>query len=70
MITSQAVLIQSTLERNRFTGSDAIRRRALERLYERRATVDDLIDSLERYQQERQQTLAPCIDITVGRKCS
>ena len=70
MIATQAVLIQSTSERNRLTGSDAIRRRALERLYERRATVDDLIDSLERYQQERQRALAPCIDISVGRKCS
>jgi len=69
MSATQAVLIQSILERNRFTGSDSIRRRALERLYERRATVDELIDSLERYQQHRQQA-AQCIDISAGRKCS
>ena len=50
--------------------SDDVRRRALERLYERRATVDELIDVLERYQQERQSTLAPCIDITAGRTWS
>jgi hypothetical protein len=48
--------------------SDEIRRRALERLYERRATVDELIVVLERYQQERRP--APCIDISVGRKYS
>ena len=68
MSATPAVLIQSILERNRFTGSDAIRRRALERLYERRATVDELIDSLERYQQQRPQ--AVCIEISAGRKCS
>ena len=48
--------------------TDDIRRRALERLYERRATVDELILVLERYQRERQ--LAPCINISAARKCS
>ena len=48
--------------------TDDIRRRALERLYERRSTVDELILVLERYQRERQ--LAPCISISAARKCS
>ena len=50
--------------------ADHIRRRALERLYERRAAVDELIVLLERYQDTQQQSLAPCVPITAMRKCS
>jgi hypothetical protein len=45
------------------------RRRALERLYLRRAAVDDLIRSLEAYQQTTPRR-APCIPINAPRKCS
>ena len=41
----------TTNQRSRSADSDAIRRRALERLYERRTAVDHLIESLERYQE-------------------
>ncbi|HXK03213.1 MAG TPA: hypothetical protein VMS37_12480 [Verrucomicrobiae bacterium] len=57
-------------QRSRTSASDAIRRRALERLYERRETLNELIDTLQRYQEERRRLLAPCIDISVARKCS
>lgn len=43
----------ATAPRARETASDAMRRRALERLYERKAAVDDLIESLECYQRCR-----------------
>jgi len=38
---------EASLERRRFIPNDFIRRRALERLYERKAAVEDLIRSLE-----------------------
>jgi hypothetical protein len=50
--------------------ADYIRRRALERLYERRAAVDELIVLLERYQDTQQRNLAPCVPINALRKCS
>jgi hypothetical protein len=46
-----------------------VRRRALERLYERREIVSELISVLEKYQDQRRGRLAPCIDISVARKC-
>ena len=72
MLATQAVIPISTYsERSRIRASDMIRQRALERLYERRATVDELIDVLERYQQQGcEQTLAPCIEISAVQKCS
>ena len=70
LATQAAVPISSYAERNRIRASDTVRQRALERLYERRATVDELIDVLERYQQGREQSLAPCIEISAVRKCS
>ena len=65
MLANVAVSIYSYQDRD----SDDIRRRALQRLYERRATVDELIGVLEQYQQDRRR-IAPCIDISAGRKCS
>jgi hypothetical protein len=35
--------------------AESVRRRALARLYERRSAVENLISSLERYQQEQRQ---------------
>ena len=46
-----------------------IRRRALQRLYLRRAAVDELIRSLQNYQ-KLQKAKAPCIPFSAARKCS
>jgi hypothetical protein len=54
--------------RNRRQDSDEMRRRALERLYMRKAAVDQLILSLQNYQ--KVQRKAPCIPFTAARKCS
>jgi hypothetical protein len=51
----------SSSERNRLLTADSIRRRALERLYERRETVKNLIAALEGYQSARETRLAQCI---------
>ena len=48
---------------------DEIRRRALERLYSRKAAVDDLIRSLENYQRVREAGRAPVITLTADRQC-
>jgi len=50
--------------------SDAVRRRALERLYERKALVDELIDSLESYQRMRETQRATCVPFSALSKCS
>lgn len=60
----------SSAERNRLLSVDMIRRRALERLYERRDTVEDLIRSLEDYQRCQETRRAPCIEFNAARKCS
>jgi len=65
-VTAQAALTISTY---RQSVSEEFRRRALERLYERRSTVNELIVALEKYQEERRGVRAACIDISVGRKC-
>lgn len=58
-------------QRNRLLSVDLIRRRALDRLYQRRATVEDLIQSLEDYQRCREgQETAQCIPFSARRKCS
>ena len=57
-------------QRHQLRVSEGIRRRALNRLYERRATVDELISVLERYQDQQSGALAPCVEITAVRKCS
>jgi hypothetical protein len=60
----------SSAERSRLLSTDHIRRRALERLYERRAAVDDLIRSLEEYQRTKAGRRAPCVEISAVRTCS
>ena len=62
------ILPSSASERNRILASDSIRRRALERLYERREAVQRLISALETYQQAREKRMAQCIDIAVIQK--
>ena len=51
----------SSAERVRLMSMDLIRQRALDRLYERREAVADLIRALEDYQKLRQARLAQCI---------
>jgi hypothetical protein len=51
-------------------GSDAIRRRALERLYMRKAAVDNLIQSLENYARTQGVSVAPCVAINEAPKWS
>jgi hypothetical protein len=65
-----ALLASSSAERVRVSSADAIRRRALERLYERRDSVEDLIRSLEGYEQCHKVRTAACIDLSAARKCS
>ena len=60
----------SSAERSRLLSTDHIRRRALERLYERRAAVDDLIRSLEEYQRAKGRRRAPCIEFSAVQTCS
>ena len=49
--------------------SIAIRQRALERLYLRKAAVDELIESLEKYARtQRALAPAPCIPLNAVRK--
>lgn len=60
----------SSAERSRLLSVDALRRRALERLYERRDAVHELIDALEAYQRSREVRLAQCISFSEIRKCS
>lgn len=58
----------SSDERSRLISGDFIRTRALERLYERKAVVEDLIRSLEDYQQVGTRR-AECIEISAPQKC-
>jgi hypothetical protein len=61
----------TSAERISLLSADSIRRRALERLYERRDAVDSLIQSLEDYQRARVgRRKADCIAISARRKCS
>ncbi len=46
-----------------------MRRRALERLYLRKAAVDELIVSLQNYEKAKRPK-APCIPFNAARKCS
>lgn len=54
----------NTVERRRKIPSALIRRRALERLYERRAAVEDLIASLERYERANGPCSGACVQFT------
>ena len=70
-MTPIALPFPSSAERYRMVSIDLIRRRALDRLYERRAAVDDLIRSLENYQRAQEPRAAECIEFRVpSTKCS
>jgi len=57
---------KSTGLKNPSVAADHVRRRALERLYAQKAAVDELISSLEYYQQAQQNRRAECIEFNIG----
>jgi hypothetical protein len=56
--------------RSRLPAVNSIRHRALERLYERRAALESLIQSLEDYQRVHQTGFATPLGFSAERKCS
>jgi hypothetical protein len=60
----------ASAERSRAKSADDIRRRALERLYDRRQAVEVLIRSLEGYEQCHKPCATASIDVIAARKCS
>ena len=60
----------ASAERSRLMPVEILRRQALERLYERRETVDTLIRSLEDYQRAKTSRGSACVEITARPKCS
>ncbi len=56
--------------RSRLVSVNDSRQEALNRLYERREVVDNLIRSLEDYERAKAVRRGMCIEITAGRKCS
>ena len=70
MINANILPMTTPTIRDRNSGIDAVRRRALERLYERRAAVDELIESLEIYQRCHANQRAVCISFNEMPKCS
>lgn len=59
----------ASAERSRLMPVEVLRRQALDRLYERRETVDNLIRSLENYQRKQTQPRPACVEISSRRKC-
>lgn len=60
----------ASAERSRLMPVEVLRRQALERLYERRDTVENLIRSLEDYQRTQVETRPTCVEISSRRMCS
>lgn len=60
----------ASIERNRLVPAEFIRRRALDRLYARKAAVEDLIRSLEDYERANRPRAAECIPFNASQKCS
>jgi len=70
-MTLIALPTPSSAERARLLNVHALRSQALDRLYARRDTVDDLIRSLEDYLRCKQALSAECVDfLSAARKCS
>lgn len=69
-LTDQVPTNRFPAQRTRTPDSDTTRRRALERLYQRKLIVDQLIESLERYEECRAIRPASEISATEMRKCS
>jgi hypothetical protein len=60
----------ASAERRSAVSVNMLRRQALERLYRRRETVENLIRSLEDYNQNKTENRAVCLDISAARKLS
>jgi hypothetical protein len=58
----------ASIERSRLIPDDFLRRRALERLYERKAAVEDLI--LEGYERTTHAKIGECVPFNGLLKCS
>lgn len=67
MATTIALPRTISTERTRILATDSIRQRALDRLYERREAVQNLISALEAYQESRQARLAQCLTFSAIR---
>ena len=57
-------------ERSRLLAADEMRKRALERLYARRAAVKDLIQALEGYQRLQDTSITECLGFRTERERS
>lgn len=62
----------TSAERSRLLSVNDIRRRALERLYQRREAISSLIGSLEDYQRIKRIREASCVELSAAavRRCS
>ena len=70
MTLTKARLTLTSTSRSQNRDSDSIRRRALERLYERKAAVDGLIQSLENYERSCGRAMPGLIPLSELPKCS
>jgi SOS response regulatory protein OraA/RecX len=66
--TGTALQMKSPQQRSQLLETDELRRRALERLYERMDTVNELIYSLEKYDRAKQPP--KCLEFSAARKWS
>jgi hypothetical protein len=58
MTTATVIPFAFSAHRRRLLSADVIRQRALDRLYQRRAAIDELIRALEDYQRIREVRIA------------
>ena len=63
-MASTPISFPSASERAGILAVQTLRRQKLERLYERRALVDELIASLEQYQKAQQEDARSCRRLT------
>jgi len=54
----------TSIERYSRLSVDSLRLQALARLYERRLTLENLIQALEDYEESRRECVAECVDIS------
>ena len=67
LVSSRVLSFPDAAERSRLLAVNEIREGALERLYERRAAVDDLIRSLETYQRSSSPARGASLEVRCGR---
>lgn len=69
-MTTITLPTSNSSERSRLLDVDMMRRRALDRLYERHAAIESLIQSLEDYQRFKETRTSSPLDFIATRKCS